>query len=1531
MEAACSLKRQRPIAIEKCIICQDEKKEKILTASERGLSSVRNAAHSRLSLRDPRNRFAIDRITSTFDSQNEHNMVWHKSCYSIFTSKTNISYLSKSEEAKTRRESCNEEEDRQSSRPPSRLRSSTESINWEACMFCQNGEAKSKLSSVTTFKMSDQILEASKYDQNLCVRLSGVNDLIASEGKYHVACYMKFNREATKAKEVSSKADLPMHWLVLELKQAAEKAHVLELSEVWKRYCYLAEKAGVEIPTSFVSRRASFKEKLAPRVKDDYECISVQKRQTLLVPVKFGHLSMYSRLTHDAADEEDQEDSSMHIYQSNDNSFLEMVHLALKLRSDILQEDVYKGFVINEDKMITCVPQSLYMFLRLMFGGQKILERDPKDEEDKESQVQDRILSIAQDLVYNISGGKHWTPKHLGLASTLHQATRSKELVQLFHNAGHIISYENVLQVDTALAEETLHSLDPSTGAVTPPNFVPGRFVHFTCDNIDINDTSFDGKNSFHATQVAGWQRGPEADMGLQTMKPSTNTSLQVPDIMEELCPAAITEGRADPKGTQGTEREWFSKTDSPAAVQANAADMAFFITRQDEPGIKTGWTHFNQMISKADQEITSVGYMPIVQAPAHELDTLNTVLQRCKHVAAILGQQHVVLTVDEALFGKLMELKWAKPEYEGCLIVRLGGLHTALNFLKTIGQHLQSSGLLDVWIESQTLGPRTAEQVIAGKSYTRGMRTHKLTLQALWRILLPHLLEYIKREDEALSKEIGAKAESDNPEDLISLLASPWFRETMQAFVGTNRNPNFRYWWEYMQMVQLLLHFTRAQREGLWDLHLYAFRAMLPYFMRYNHINYARWGTIYLNEMHQLPPEVKDEFMKGNFVVKRGHQRFNQVDPDQSQEWLNGTGKKGGGIIGITKTPTALSRWALSYNLRSHIANETREVYRISSEDSHSHNESTNSRKRRDNADEDNLFRAFQNLNMFSSELPEDLQNIVTKDLATQEIANDLLEAEAKGQEQLNKFIVERLLPTENRRIKFRDPLPKNKPLTFSSMFETERKSSGPSKEKTIKADRKILQRLITAYEAGRSVNLAEILCHELLPVPLALSEMNWNLRTGSKAILSQVLAADVQCPSAIEESSLGVDAMLIIDGQALVVAIGKPHGASTFGDLADVFIQNVLHSGESFSRIDVLFDRYYDVSIKAGARKKRSQGSRPIRRLIENRDVPLPSRWDNFLAHPDNKADLARFLSQQLILSSPSNKIVVVAGGFSDEEMVESSTPVVQTEKLQAKHEEADTRVILHCVESQASTVVVAARDTDILVLLLAHFSRMSCDKLWLKAGTAKKRKYVPVHAIVEQVPFDVAVLEILPAFHALTGSDTTSYIAGHSKKTCWKVFLQHHNLLKDLGDGELKPETAKAAELFICRLYTVPNADTVDKARSQMFVKTHVPEALPPTSDALSLHIKRAHYQAAVWRQSHKQYPDLPRPEEMGWQMENNTLVPVLMTLPPVPESCMELISCSCTTKCMTVRCKCRKSRLCCTAACKCRTPDDVCYNV
>ena len=211
------------------------------------------------------------------------------------------------------------------------------------------------------------------------------------------------------------------------------------------------------------------------------------------------------------------------------------------------------------------------------------------------------------------------------------------------------------------------------------------------------------------------------------------------------------------------------------------------------------------------------------------------------------------------------------------------------------------------------------------------------------------------------------------------------------------------------------------------------------------------------------------------------------------------------------------------------------------------------------------------------------------------------------------------------------------------------------------------------------------------------------------------------------------------------------------------------------------------------------------PIRRPIASRDVPLPAKWENFIAHEENKADLARFLSQQLISRAPSKKIIIVAGGFKYEEKVEASNTNIDTDGLEAKHEEADTRAALHCIKSKSTSIVVSSRDTDILVRLVANFHLMSCQQQWMKAGTARKRKYIPVHVIVEKLQMKPQVLQLLPAFHALTGSDSTSYIAGHTKKTCWDAFLKHNCVLNGLGaDTVLTDHRVQAAEVFFCSVW-------------------------------------------------------------------------------------------------------------------------------
>ena len=127
-------------------------------------------------------------------------------------------------------------------------------------------------------------------------------------------------------------------------------------------------------------------------------------------------------------------------------------------------------------------------------------------------------------------------------------------------------------------------------------------------------------------------------------------------------------------------------------------------------------------------------------------------------------------------------------------------------------------------------------------------MRAHKLILQALWRLLMPSLLSFVAEADadcHACLSRMAAGDDSQTIPELITFLDQDKSRKLLAGFVESRYDVvNVSFWWQYMDMVAILLH-TRAQRDGIWQLHLYSFSLMLHYFKRYDHLNYARWVTV--------------------------------------------------------------------------------------------------------------------------------------------------------------------------------------------------------------------------------------------------------------------------------------------------------------------------------------------------------------------------------------------------------------------------------------------------------------------------------------------------------------------------------------------------------------------------------------------------------------------------------------------------------------------------------------------------------------
>ncbi|KAG7163186.1 hypothetical protein Hamer_G002264 [Homarus americanus] len=284
------------------------------------------------------------------------------------------------------------------------------------------------------------------------------------------------------------------------------------------------------------------------------------------------------------------------------------------------------------------------------------------------------------------------------------------------------------------------------------------------------------------------------------------------------------------------------------------------------------------------------------------------------------------------------------------------------------------------------------------------------------------------------------------------------------------------------------------------------------------------------------------------------------------------------------------------------------------------------------------------------------------------------------------------------------------------------------------------------------------------------------------------------------------------------------------------------------------------------------------------------------------------------------------------TDKKLVLTVPPRKDTANLApCNHEEADTRMMVHAadaLECGHRRILIRTVDTDVAIFAVALANERSevIDALWLTFGTGKNRRYIAAHQIAKALGLEKS--RALPVFRAITGCDTVSAFAGHSKKTAWATwnafpevttaFLNLASTPSELPDGVLS-----TLERFIVLLYDrTSTCCDVNVLRKKLFSrKSRSLEHLPPTRAALEQHRKRAAYQAGhIWGQAAIAFVSLPSPCDWGCMKSGDELEPLWTTLSEVSKSCHELISCGCRKHCGG-KCRCKKAALKCTGLCAC----------
>ena len=131
-----SKKRDSVIDYNKCIICQENKDQKLLTPKSDGLNTIDNARQLRMKIRNDNFRDATDRLTEVFTSS--LTIVCHNGCRSSYTSSAKLDKLKAADIANQMHIASTSSTRSTASKIPKKvLRSKVQQINWNLCIFCQ--------------------------------------------------------------------------------------------------------------------------------------------------------------------------------------------------------------------------------------------------------------------------------------------------------------------------------------------------------------------------------------------------------------------------------------------------------------------------------------------------------------------------------------------------------------------------------------------------------------------------------------------------------------------------------------------------------------------------------------------------------------------------------------------------------------------------------------------------------------------------------------------------------------------------------------------------------------------------------------------------------------------------------------------------------------------------------------------------------------------------------------------------------------------------------------------------------------------------------------------------------------------------------------------------------------------------------------------------------------------------------------------------------------------------------------------------
>ena len=834
-----------------CVICQENAKNKhiVKAPNTTSLEKLITACKTRHQHRDDSVYKLFQMIGDTsIDDLVQKRVVYHKECYKEVTNVKTINQIVKRYTIAIESDSPTTIINRISGRPirdnieestgpevqSSSRRSNTVAYDKDSCIICQISVGK--LHKVAYMRTGRTMLEvASKLsDKGFYLRLNTIpnaSDAVANDVTYHLKCWVNAQRKAEPKCSVQETNDFQrvvcdiefINLIKYELQNPT--GIVIDMNLLNKRYKELLDELMVQ--------KENIKDNYKPYIKQ-LIVENVSNAEFIKAPRRNEPERVCSKETSESS-------IDAAIKQNTQENLTDIFAVSSVIRKELLSHDKWNFQGSFDDFTL---PSYLPILLKWILVGprKEISCEGRKKSVDKDISVISQLILQAvktrRQVDYKQQGQSNneyyvtrETPLSVGLGLHMYTKTRSKEIVNVLSNLGLSIPYKKVCSIKDDIVADTKAKIAQNGGVYIPPMISPNKPLFFAIDNIDFQVDTPDGRGQLHGTtQVVFQQKDIDESYSIDKFERNNKSKKSTPIYDVTHC--------APPK-SRNDIYPCFDNIKSIEEVDIYRHwDLAWALARNfDETASIPTWSAHNSLHTEGIP-LTNYCTTPVLHGSPTDWSNLYTALKIVQGINVATTADHkTVVSLDLQLYSKCIQLQ-AKDNIYSNFVFRLGELHILFAMLKVIGKNINCSGLDEAMIEANIYGPTTMEQIKGGKHYKRSFEAYLTLYMSLFHVYTKEFFtdQVVLKIATQEAVSVYATYEDYKFTDFVDELAGLTLFDSLKEF-DRRLTGQAKFLRNFMDLIEIMLLFVRATRQGLWELHLASLERFTKYFFAYDQI----------------------------------------------------------------------------------------------------------------------------------------------------------------------------------------------------------------------------------------------------------------------------------------------------------------------------------------------------------------------------------------------------------------------------------------------------------------------------------------------------------------------------------------------------------------------------------------------------------------------------------------------------------------------------------------------------------------------